>query len=539
MNHKQPQNIFAAIDIGTNSVHLVVAKVSDDGHMIIIDSDKVTIQLGKYLSKQNELSLKGIQKTVTAVKHLTEIAQSYATTPRIVATHATREAKNQKDLTLAIQMAVGIEVEIIDGIEEGRLTYLGVSEGFPIKRKNTLLVDIGGGSTEFVSGRGDHIKAVQSLKIGAVILTELASEHKPNTSKFAKILSEYVDDALTPLKTKSFEHDLAIASSGTAKALAQMCRKLKNTSLKQNEHLNYTLKSKNLDEIIEKILDLKTSENIAKFFDLERERTKIILAGAVILRKVSERLNVKEWSITKFGLREGVVIDSFRKQRDSEFHLASDVRWRSIKSFAHSFHCDNTYGQACAEISTKVLSSLLPKLIFLNFKDKDIEDIEKERDLLTFAAFIHEAGKCISPSNFHKHTDYLINNTSLMGFTETEKTMIGLTVKLHRKSEFNISALKKVDLPRGHEGAVIFYSSCLRIAASLNRTRRHPVIKIKSFFDKSRKKLVISIFHKPSLNVFVESHHLEKEKSVLEKYLGCSLRFIWRKERSSNKEKLI
>jgi exopolyphosphatase/guanosine-5'-triphosphate,3'-diphosphate pyrophosphatase len=251
----QAQNPIAAIDIGTNSAHLVIAKMDKQSGLRVLDTDKVSLRLGQAVDSAGNITADGIFRTVEAVNHMKELTKSYNASIRAVATHATREAHNYRELLDSVRAETGIEVEVIDGVEEARLVFLGMGFGLPIGGKSCLGVDIGGGSTEIVVGKDNDISYLSSAKLGAVTLTAKYLDPKNPKGKQIEELANHVRSRFAPYvpELKSLEFETAIISSGTAKALASINARLLDTESITDPN-GYTISQEELFRIYKKLI---------------------------------------------------------------------------------------------------------------------------------------------------------------------------------------------------------------------------------------------------------------------------------------------
>ncbi|MCX6117178.1 MAG: Ppx/GppA phosphatase family protein, partial [Proteobacteria bacterium] len=409
---------IAAIDIGSNSIHMVVARVDKSGHLDVLDADKVGVRLGNYILANGNLSSEGEIKALKIVRHMAEIAKAYKASVRAVATHALREAKNHSEVIERIFKKCGVKIDIIDGVEEARLVFLGMRYALPIEHQLCLGMDIGGGSTEFIIGKGDDIHFATSLKIGAVTLTRSCFGSSPPTSKQLRLLHDQIRLRVDPLVPQiSREHfKKAIASSGTAKAIAAVhCRLFKRRLLKDEN--GYRIPVFELNAIIKALEELKSAKNIRTTFGVDASRAEILLAGAAVMKEASRAFQIKEWIITTFGLREGVVIDTYRRMGNERLGEASDIRGDQVTMLGRDWRIDEIYAGQVARLTLSIFDQLAP-ILYPKKVDGTLEGKWLgDRDLLRVAAWLHECGKFISTSSYHKHGYYLVNNSRLSGFT--------------------------------------------------------------------------------------------------------------------------
>jgi len=306
---------LAAIDIGTNSFHMIIVKLLEDGAFRIIDREREVIRLGSLTG--NNLSQINEDEILRAIKILNKfkkVAAFYGATIKAAATSAVREANNKKEFVERVFSETGIKIEIISGNDEARLIYLGISKALPVGNKKFLCIDIGGGSTEFILADKGNIIYAESVKVGAVRLSKKYFDNYILTEKSVKECSDFVEQQILSNKNIRLEEtfDMAIGSSGTIESVAAMVSSIKkNTQVKSFNNFSYS--KKDLYRTVENILEKKTSQERLTIKGLEAKRADIIPAGVIILKKIFELFRIEEIIISEFALREGIIFDFIYK----------------------------------------------------------------------------------------------------------------------------------------------------------------------------------------------------------------------------------
>jgi exopolyphosphatase/guanosine-5'-triphosphate,3'-diphosphate pyrophosphatase len=522
----------AAIDIGSNSIHLSVARMDKSGHLEVLDSEKISVRLGEFLMADGNMSPEGQKRALRTIAHMAKIASAYGATIRAVATHSFREAKNHQVLMDEIFEKTQVKIELIDGVEEARLVYLGMRYALPLENITCLGMDIGGGSTELILARGEHIKFVTSVKLGAVTLTAKHFKKKGVTASDIRKLHEYINLRLEPLAGEvdkgSFKK--AIASSGTAKAIAVMHSRLfKKRSLVDEN--GYKLPVKDVRAILGAMERLKNPKRIREVLGVDAARADIILAGTAVMHEVSRVYGVREWTITSFGLREGVIVDSFRRMAGERVGRARDIRGESVIQLGEAWSIDTKHADTVAKLSLEIFDKVAETLHPVQAKEQWLDD----RELLRVAAWLHEAGKFISQSSYHKHSYYLINHGRLLGFTQDERHLIALVALHHRKGVPKFEHGELVGLHKPEFERVEFLAGILRLAVSLNRSRKGT---IKGISLRNGKTPEIKFRLREGADPLVELQQIEREQDSLEKAMGwhfivdydrCSMRGVKRR----------
>lgn len=284
--------VIAAIDVGTNSVHMVVARVGTNGFDVLA-SEKEVVRLGEGVDGMDHLTPEAIGRGVAALRHMKRIADAHGAKVRAVATSAVREADNQRDFLRAVRSETGVKVEVISGTEEARLIHLGIGRSLDIARDSVLTIDIGGGSTEFcVSVRG-NLRIAQSLKLGAVRMTDAYLPGGDVTPQGVKKLRAKVQSTLAPLA-----HDIgrvgfsrAVVSSGTNETIARVAAGRRDRAVPQSFN-GFVFTADELAGVVDAVLDAETPKERLAIDGLEPKRADIIAAGVVILDEVVRMLGI-------------------------------------------------------------------------------------------------------------------------------------------------------------------------------------------------------------------------------------------------------
>ena len=306
-----PSKYIAAIDMGTNSFHLVVAELKKKDSFKIIDREREIIRLGSHKGETlNLISKEEISKSIEVIRRFKQLAGYYDAPIRAVATSAVREAFNRNDFVNEVQENTGIHVEIIDGHKEANLIYLGAKKALDISDKRVLCIDIGGGSTEFVLGDNSHPAFAESVKIGAVRMTR---KYFPGYILFSEHIiecSNYIEESIASNKNICLnEHiELAVGSSGTVQSTASMISYLRNGA--QIKSFNgFTFTSEEFYKVAEIVLNKRTPRERLTIGGLEAKRADIIPAGILILKKIFEMFKLKSLTVSEYALREGIILD--------------------------------------------------------------------------------------------------------------------------------------------------------------------------------------------------------------------------------------
>jgi len=306
---------LAAVDMGTNSFHLIIVKLKKDGSFKVIDREKEVIRLGSHEGKDlSVISPDEIEGAIKILSRFKKLAQYYSAKVRTVATSAVRESHNQQEFIDEVFKSTGIEVEVIKGHHEAELIYRGAKEALPLDDKKVLCIDIGGGSTEFVFGENGKPVFAESVKVGAVRLSKIFFPDYLISDEAVTECEKYIEGHLRSKHKILFneKYDFAVGSSGTIQSVAAMIHFSKNN--KPIDKLNgLSFSKKELKSIVDEILLRKTTEERLTLKGMEPKRADIIPAGLLILKKTFELFDIKDITISEFALREGIILEMIDK----------------------------------------------------------------------------------------------------------------------------------------------------------------------------------------------------------------------------------
>ncbi|MGC1526202.1 MAG: Ppx/GppA phosphatase family protein [Phormidesmis sp.] len=497
---EKPEFVLAAIDIGTNSVHMVVARIDATLPAFnIVGKEKETVRLGDFCEETGDLTEAAMTRCIAALKRCMQIAESLQVDDVVaVATSAVREAGNGQLFIDRVKAAVGLSVNLISGTEEARRIYLGVISGVELKGKPHVIIDIGGGSTEIIAGRGGVHDFLSSSKVGAVRLTARFINSDPVDKKEFEYLRAYVHGVLEPtvdgLKSKlarklegqledQLEDQLEgqmqknqplrmIGTSGTIECLATLIAADK-TGAEPDPLNGYKIDYDELSDWVTRLRKMTCEERLA-LAGMSDRRAEIIVAGAVILQVAMDLLKVRSLKICERALREGVVVDWMLTHGLIEDRMAfqESIRDRSVRKLSRKYKAN---GEAVAAFAVSLFDQTRNEVHSLGLL---------EREYLWAAAMLHNSGHYVSNSAHHKHSYYLIRNGGLLGFTETEVEIIGNIARYHRKSYPKRRHENYNNLPGKHERKLVDQlSAILRLAVALDRARSQAITAVQAVFD--------------------------------------------------------
>lgn len=312
IQNKKTKNRIAAIDIGTNSFHLVIVELNKDGSFTFLDREREVMRLGSQQGKDlSIISDDEIERATKILSGFANLAKHYNAGIRAISTSAVREANNQKEFIEIIYKKTGINVEVAKGSDEARLIFLGIQKALKINDKKVLCLDIGGGSTEFIYAENSKIHFAESVKIGAVRLSKLFFHDYIITESAVKECANHVQKLILENKNIDFNIniDFAVGVSGTIDTIYHLSQAKKYKRLK-NKLNGYKFLKEEFEEFYNQIMNLKTSAERKLVSGMEAKRADIIPAGLIILKEIINLFNIKKFVISEYALREGIVIDT-------------------------------------------------------------------------------------------------------------------------------------------------------------------------------------------------------------------------------------
>ncbi|ADU70207.1 exopolyphosphatase [Pantoea sp. At-9b] len=422
ISHKstpKPQE-FAAIDLGSNSFHMVIARVVD-GAMQVLGRLKQRVHLADGLDAQNRLSEEAIQRGLSCLALFAERLQGFSpANVTIVGTHTLRQAINAEEFLQRAADVIPYPIEVISGNEEARLIFMGVEHTQPEKGRK-LVIDIGGGSTELVIGEDFEPQLVESRRMGCVSFAQLyfpKGEISPENFRRARLA------AAQKLETLSWQYRLhgwqyALGASGTIKAACEVL-----LAMGEKEKL---ITPERLDQLYSEVIKHKSFAALS-LPGLSEERKVVFVPGLAILCGVFDALAIRELRLSDGALREGVLYEMEGRFRHQ------DIRSRTAQSLANHYAIDSDQARRVLETTEQ---------LYLQWLDQNPKLANPQLSaLLKWAAMLHEVGLTINHSGMQRHSAYILQNTNMPGFNQDQQMLLAMLVRFHRK------AVKMDEMPR-------------------------------------------------------------------------------------------
>ena len=512
------EETLAAIDIGTNSVHGIVARITatEGGPRFeVLEREKDVVRLGSSGEDMRELSVDAMDRAVAALDRFRQVAAVHDAPITAVATSAVREADNRDDFIERAWVEAGVHVDVISGVEEARLIHLGVLQSVPVFDRRLLLCDIGGGSTELLVGLRGEVLAARSLKLGAIRLTRRFFDGDLVHPGAVDACRRHVRSTLAPFASEVRRFDLAlevaVGSSGTVAALAEMAA-VRATGARPRSVSNRVLTRDEVDGLVKELIGARNAEERAALPGLDPARADIVLAGAIILEQVLHELELPELLVSDFALREGVLLDAWQRRHGGSLHHLSDLRRRSVVDLAQLMDEDPAHSTRVAGLALDLFDATAAR--------HGLGD--DARETLEAAALLCNVGLFLSHAQHHKHSYYVIRGTDrLAGFTDHEVERIALVARYHRKSEPKAKHVEFAALDDVDQHLVRCLAGLLRVAIGLDRNHASRVADVWVVDDGTGLSIVAEAV--PGEDISLELYAAGARKDLLEAVLDVPI----------------
>lgn len=489
--------MLAAVDLGSNSFHMVLARIEGD-LVQVIDSHKDMVRLASGLLPNGELTEESRER---ALRCLEQFGQPLRNLPpenvRIVGTNTLRNAKKAAGFLEAAEAALGHDIEIVSGREEARLVYLGVSHSLPVDGKQRLVMDIGGGSTELIIGRDFETLMRESVHLGCVRMTQKFFADGIIKRKFWKQAVLHAQVELLPLASHYAQMgwDYAIGASGTMRSVASV--------LQANGWADGDITREGIQQLEDAIFEFRDMSEL-KLSGLSSNRVPVFVGGFSVVRGLFEALGLERLRIAQGALREGLIYDlSGRLEHDS-------VRKRAINYLKERFVNDAAQAERVRSLSVGLLKMATDSC--------GLNKAEVQR--VKWAAELHDVGRQVAHSGYHKHGEYFVRYADMPGFSQSEQLDLSLLIRCQRGK---LSNKLFAHLPDDERLQFVKMVIVLRLALLLRRDRKDQWIPLKIFQSNGRQ--VKLIFDQDYLDKHpLTRFDLEQEAKKLSK-LGAELEF--------------
>lgn len=438
--------VIAAVDLGSNSFHLIVASVHE-GELSVIDRLRETVRLAAGLDKNKNLTGPAQERALACLERFGQRLKDMPVgSVRAVGTNTLRMARNSLEFLDRAEQALGHSIEIIAGREEARLIYLGVAHGLDAGTENRLVVDIGGGSTEIISGRGFDITHRESLHVGCVNLSVTRFPNGQIKRKWLRAAELEAELAIQPVvhMFRDAGWERALGCSGTVRSIAQIGQ--------SQGWCAQGVTRKALEKLRDALIDAGHVDNL-KFSGLDADRRPILPGGVAVLWAVFDLLDIETMDVSSEALREGVLYDLIGRIHHT------DVRDRTVRALLQRWAVDEQHAERVRRTAVALFEQTAG--------DWQL-DPDEYVDMLGWGALLHEIGLSISHGQYHRHGAYILDNADLSGFSKREQLWLAVLVRSHRR-KVPVDVINAV--PKRDRRVLRYLCVLLRLAVLLNRDR--------------------------------------------------------------------
>jgi exopolyphosphatase / guanosine-5'-triphosphate,3'-diphosphate pyrophosphatase len=505
------------IDIGTNSVRLMLVRISANRSYHVVNLQREVVRLGEEEFADHLLRPAAVERAVLVCRSFAELARSHGADEIVaVATSATREARNQGAFVARLRAEAGLDVHVISGREEARLIYLGVLGRVELGERTAFCLDIGGGSTEVIVGDAHRHLFLDSLPLGAVRLAgdpnlpdvsgRVSSDDYQRLQRAVRLASVHAVKAV-----RGFDVDVAFGTSGTVRNVVAVAARVLHDSEPQRDE---TASLADVRRVVKLLRGLSLEERRG-VPGLNPDRADIVIAGAAVLETLMTDLELPAvTALTECGLRDGMLIDYLSRSPHAALVHDLNVRERSVLRLLRVCGADEAHARHVARLALELFDSSREA----GFHRLGAE----ERELLEYCALLHDIGTFISYPDHHLHSAYLIANTDMLGFDQREIAIMAATVLFHRKAAPSARDPLYAHLEGADRKRVQTLANLLRLAERLDRSHG-AVVRHAALRAAGRQALTLRLVTNGPAQL--ELWGLENRRASMEKAMGRRLTF--------------
>jgi len=507
-----PAGRVAAIDIGSNSIHMLVVERgghSASGGYRVLARERDMVRLGKSALADGALSGKAMRKGLEALLKMTTLARLKGAGEIVaVATSAVREAANGGEFLAQVRALTGLAVRVLSGEEEGTLIFRAVQHAVDLSRDTVVLADVGGGSTEWCVARKGDLRSVQSVRLGSLRCAAML-EGDPPAARSTERLRRGVREAIARLKTPK-RVDRLVATSGTAACCGDLADLLAGRERGAMIGGLRELRVRDLNSVVAGLQTLSVKE-IAALPPVGGPRAGSILAGAILLQELAAKAGVDRLFLCDRALREGLVLEALGAPTSAD-PAASEVRRRQVLDLASRAPGMLVHAQQVAHLSIRLFDLFAP-----------VHNLgAREREWLEFAALLHDIGHSIHFERHHKHSHYLITTADLDGFDPREIEIIAEVARYHRGAPPRLRHPTFAALRPWQQRTVEKLTALLRVANSLDCTHATRVVELHASL-KGRREVMVEVLS--PFEVDLELQSARQRARLFEQVFGRRLTF--------------
>ena len=505
---------LGAIDIGTNSIRLVVAEVDADGRYRVLEEEREMTRLGHGLFARGRLLSEPMERSLAALAKMKAIADGFEVKElRAVATSAVREAANGRAFTQEVRRRCGLRVEIISGEEEAQLALRSALHHFDLGGRSVAIVDIGGGSMEITLTAGAVVDEVLTLPLGAVRLTERYGGDEELSPKRWRRLRRAIDRVLDrQLRKPPFHPEIMIGSGGTFTNLAAMAQFDREGTTRNVQ--GYAMSRAELVHLLHRLRATPLAER-RQTTGLNPKRADIIVAGAAAVSRLAKRLGTQQILVNAGGLRDGLLLAMIADHVPAKAAemVRRPTRLDSARAFARQCRSSERHCEHVARLATQMFDGLMAHF---NLP-------AGARELLETAAVLHDIGYVINHAKHHKHAYHLILHGDLQGFTQRELEIVACVARYHRKAFPKKRHAAFARLERPDRRIVRALAGILRIADGLDRTHTQRITAVTCSTHRGYVELTLQAPSDPRVEIW----DAERKSGLFQRAFKLEARFAW------------
>jgi exopolyphosphatase/guanosine-5'-triphosphate,3'-diphosphate pyrophosphatase len=461
---------LAALDLGSNSVHLLVVEAHPDGTFEPLLREKEMLRLGDVVTRAGRVTATALDGLLTSVSRFVALARANGADEIIAnATAALREADNGADVVDRIEAATGVRVEVISGVEEARLIFAAVRASVVIEKGPAVCIDLGGGSLEVMVGDADGLLWATSVRLGVARLTAELVSSDPVSGRDRRRLRQFITSVLAPVAAEvdAYAPKMLIGTSGTLCDLAAMA--VASTGAPVPESVNQLTVSRDQLEAVHDEVMRRPVPARRRMPGLDTRRADLIPAGSMVLMTAMELFGMDALTVSDWALREGIVLDTIARHDIADWsNDQREIRRSSVLNLCRRCSWDERHGRQVARLALSLFDQL-----------EDVHELGPEdRELLDYAALLHDIGEHVSVEGHHKHTAYLLQHGRLRGFDPREVAVLACIGRFHRRGEPKPAFAPFAELDAADRATVTALVAVLRLADGLDRSHLGTVTRV-------------------------------------------------------------
>lgn len=510
---------LAGIDIGSNSIRLMIAEVTEDhANYRVLDDHKETTRLAHGLSNSNKLTPEAMAHSLDALRRMKALVDGHKVDHlEAIATSAVREASNGQEFTQLVQAHLGLNIEVISPEQEGKLSFLSAQRRFDLHDQQVLLLDLGGGSGELIFAANGVVEEIHSLPIGSVRMTEACIENDPPRKSDIKAIRKRLKKLLAEkMPVAAFHPHFMIGAGGTFTALANISVRMRN--LDRRGVGGYEMTRSDVRHVLDHLcfLPLAARRTVP---GLNPDRADIIIAGIAVIERIMKWMQVNRLVIHDQGVRDGLLLRMIERyvgpRKVDPVPAAEDPEalQQAVKQFGTLCGLDEAHAAQITRICGQLFDALHDPLKLP----------PSERLLLTLAAWLHEVGTLVNYEKHHHHSYHLILHGNIQGMTPRQREIIALVARYHRKSPPKKKHEAFARLADADQVTVRRLSAILRLADGMDRSHTRCIKEVKAEVRGNLVRVIIHSDAYPEIDIWGAS----QKGKLFEKEFDKELELVW------------